>query len=120
MEPRLNDGVYVYCSLPPGSKISHIPALAVFHEQEGITLIVEEGAARRAALPIIFRAAWITLTVNSELDAVGLTAAFSSALAGAGISCNAVAAARHDHIFVPVESAERALKVLRDLQQGEA
>jgi hypothetical protein len=66
----------------------------------------------------LFRAAWITLTVHSDLQAVGLTAAVATALAQSGISCNVVAAAFHDHIFVPVESAKEALSVLQQLQKS--
>ncbi|XXE67240.1 ACT domain-containing protein [Pseudomonas sp. R1-6] len=39
----------------------------------------------------------VTLTVHSALDAVGLTAAFATALGNAGISCNVIAAYYHDH-----------------------
>lgn len=53
--------------------------------------------------------------MHSALDGVGLTAAFSSELAGAGISCNVVAGYHHDHLFVPEADAERALAVLRGL-----
>jgi hypothetical protein len=56
------------------------------------------------------------LTVNSALDAVGLTAAFVTALGHSGISCNVVAGAYHDHIFVFLESAQMAMLVLRQLQ----
>jgi hypothetical protein len=86
-------------------------------EQEGLTLVVPEEQAVAAGVPVLFRAAWISLTVHSDLAAIGLTAAFSSALGGAGISCNVVAGAFHDHIFVPVEQAEHALAVLRTLQR---
>lgn len=65
---------------------------------------------------MLFRAAWITLTVHSDLQAVGLTAAVATSLADAGISCNVVAAAHHDHLFVPVESAGLAIAVLQALQ----
>ena len=41
----------------------------------------------------------ITLTIHSSLTAVGLTAAFTTALGDAGISCNVVAAFYHDHIL---------------------
>ena len=57
-------------------------------------------------------------TVHSDLNAVGLTAAFASALGGAGISCNVVAGAYHDHLFVPVERADDAMRALRSLQRG--
>jgi hypothetical protein len=78
---------------------------------------VPEEQAVAAGLPVLFRAAWISLTVHSDLDAIGLTAAFASALGQAGISCNVVAGAFHDHIFVPVAQAQQALAVLRALQQ---
>jgi hypothetical protein len=57
------------------------------------------------------------LNVQSDLAAVGLTAAFASALGEAGISCNVVAGLNHDHLFVPAHQAQSALKVLRLLQQ---
>ena len=55
--------------------------------------------------------------MHSDLAAVGLTAAFSQALAQAGIGCNVVAGAVHDHIFVPVAQANDAMAVLQALQQ---
>lgn len=120
MQPTLHDEVYVYASVALGTDISRIPALATFREQEGLTLIVEESAAAAAKLPVLFRAAWITLTVHSDLQAVGLTAAFANALGAANISCNVVAAACHDHIFVPVAQAQQAMSALLALQQAHA
>ena len=117
LEPVLNDGVYVYSSVPAGTNLGSMPVVATLHEKEGVTIIARETDVLRANLPILFRAAWITLTVNSDLHAVGLTAAFASALGDAGISCNVVAGAHHDHLFVPVERAEDALSVLRELQR---
>ena len=117
IRPELNEGVYVYSSVPLDADIKTLTPLATFREQEGLTLIVDEATAQRAGLPVLFRAAWITLTVHSDLHAVGLTAAFAKALGDAGISCNVVAAAFHDHIFVPVESAADALAQLSRLQR---
>jgi hypothetical protein len=116
MHPELNDGVYVFASVPSDTDVWHVAPVATFREREGLTLIVEETAAARAGLSVLFRAAWITLTVHSDLQAVGLTAAVAAALSIAGISCNVVAAAFHDHIFVPVERAEDALTELIRLQ----
>lgn len=62
-----------------------------------------------------YAAAWITLTIHSSLEALGLTSAFSNALAAEGISCNVVAAYYHDHIFVAKGDAERAIMVLERL-----
>ncbi len=62
-----------------------------------------------------FVAAWITLQVHSALEAVGLTAAVSHVLTGAGISANVIAGYTHDHVFVPVERADDAMSVLATL-----
>jgi hypothetical protein len=68
-------------------------------------------------MPYGLVAAWITLTVHSSLEAVGLTAAFSRALSDHGISCNVIAAYYHDHIFVPFKDAATAMEVLRELSR---
>lgn len=117
MQPTLNEGVYVFASVPPDTDTRSLEPIATFRETEGLTLIVEEQRAQKAGLPVLFRAAWITLTVHSDLQAVGLTAAVSAALAQAQISCNVVAAAFHDHLFVPVESGDDALAALQQLQR---
>jgi uncharacterized protein len=117
MEPELHAGVYVYCVVPQGTNISALSPVATVSESEGLTLVLPEEQAINAGLSVLFRAAWITLTVHSDLQAVGLTAAFAGALGQAGISCNVVAGAFHDHIFVPVEQAQQALAALKALQR---
>ena len=112
----LNDGVYVFATAPPDADISAIPHIASFREREGSTVVCSEHDVLRAGLTVLFRAGWITLTVPSDLNAVGLTAAVSAALAAAGIPCNIVAAAHHDHVFVPIETARSALTRLRPCQ----
>jgi hypothetical protein len=92
--------------------------IASVREAEGLSLIVEKSFANENGLQPHFECAWITLNVNSDLAAVGLTAAFASALGDAKISCNVVAGLNHDHIFVPVDQAHVALDVLRALQQN--
>jgi uncharacterized protein len=66
-------------------------------------------------IPYDFVAAWITLTVHSDLADVGLTAAFSAALAEVGISCNVLAAFHHDHLLVPADRLDDALAALERL-----
>lgn len=117
LQPVLNEGVYAYTLVSSGSKIPSLDAIGMFREAEGTTLIAPEAEVQAAGLPVLFRTAWITLKVDSALQAVGLTATFSRALGEAGISCNVVAAACHDHIFVPAEAAERAVACLQALQQ---
>lgn len=116
MEPKLNRGTYVFASVREGQALPLEAVVASIREPEGLSVVIEESAARGARLQCQYRCAWITLSVNSDLDAVGLTAAFSSALSGAGLSCNVVAGTNHDHIFVPVAEAESALDILRALQ----
>lgn len=117
----LHPGIFAFCVVPPGTDLSHLSPVATVREAEGLTLVLPEEQAIQAALQVRFRAAWITLNVHSELQAVGLTAAFSGALGKAGISCNVIAGAFHDHVFVPVESGRAAwavLKALQRVQQG--
>ncbi len=116
MEPELHDGVYVYCVVARDTDIAALSPAVTVSEPEGLTLVMPEDAAINAGLPVLLRVAWITLTVHSDLQAVGLTAAFSAALSQAGISCNVVAGAFHDHIFVPVEQAQQALTALKAVQ----
>jgi hypothetical protein len=120
LKPVLNPGVQVFARLPLQADLRGLAPLATFREAEGLTVVVDEAAAAQAGLPVLFRAAWLTLSVHSDLNAVGLTAAVASALAEAGISCNVLAAACHDHLFVPVEDGQRALACLQALQHRSA
>jgi hypothetical protein len=115
MSPQLNAGEYVFCSVPDGKLPAGLEVLGSFREQEGLTVIVERCDAETAGFSFDYVAAWITLNVHSALEAVGLTAAFATALAQAGISCNVIAGYYHDHLFVGQADADRALRVLRDL-----
>jgi hypothetical protein len=91
-------------------------AVAMIEEAEGTTMVVPADLARAAGVPVEFEAAWLTLTVFSALDAVGLTAAFSGALAGAGIPCNVLAGYHHDHLLVPIDRVDDAITALRALR----
>ncbi|MFW2336436.1 ACT domain-containing protein [Ilumatobacter sp.] len=90
-------------------------AVATIDEDEGRTFVVPVGSARVVGAPVEFEAAWLTLTVHSALDAVGLTAAFGKALADAGIACNVLAGYHHDHLLVPVDRSDEAVALLRGL-----
>ena len=120
MQPELNPGRYAFVALPSGHALDPIHVVASIREPEGLSVILPERAALDLGLPIAFTAAWITLTVHSDLAAVGLTAAFSQALGQAGISCNVVAGVHHDHLFVPVEQAQLAMEALHALARSAA
>jgi uncharacterized protein len=115
MQPELNPGEFVFCNTPDLNKIQMNDVVSIFREREGFTVIVEKKIADQFKLSYSFVAKWITLTVHSSLEAVGLTAAFASALANENISCNVVAGYYHDHIFLPAEKANEAMEVLKKL-----
>jgi hypothetical protein len=112
MEPMLNEGEYIFATVADLSAIPREITICEMKEKEGTTVVLPKEEAIRLGIPFDFVAAWITLNVHSALEAVGLTAAFATALGGAGISCNVIAGYYHDHIFVDYERAERAMGVL--------
>lgn len=120
MQPELNPGIYAYATLPKDKVILMTDVVALIQEPEGTSVVVREADLNRLGLTAVFLCAWITLAVNSDLQAVGLTAAFASALGNEGISCNVVAGANHDHIFVPVSQASAALQALSAIQRRAA
>jgi hypothetical protein len=114
LSPRLNEGEYVYARVS-GEPPAGVRAVVTVREDEGLTVVVLRQDADAFGLPYDFVAAWITLRVHSALAGLGLTAAVSRALADAGISCNVVAGFFHDHLFVPHDRADDALRALASL-----
>ena len=92
-------------------------AIGTFREEEGVTAIGPAGVAMELEQSGADFAR-ITLQVQSDLEAVGLTAAVSNALAAQNIACNVVAAFHHDHLFVPAERKDEALQALLDLSDA--
>lgn len=90
-------------------------AVTIVEESEGTTLVVDADVARAGGAPVGTEFAWLTLTVWSSLDAVGLTAAVSRALADVDIPCNVLAGYHHDHLLVPADRADDAIAALREL-----
>jgi hypothetical protein len=113
LHPSLHPAPYVFTQvedLPPGPS-----PFAVIREDEGATLVLTQAEADRLGLAYGYVAARITLTINSDLAAVGLTAEVSRVLAEAGISCNVIAGLAHDHLFVDAGRGPEALRLLEDL-----
>lgn len=116
LRPRLG-GQFIFCSVPD-ELVEEFPMapIGMFREREGTTLVIEKEAAEQAGLSgPLYRL--ITLDVHSSLEAVGLIAAVSGALAGAGISANVFAGFYHDHLLVPAAKAEAAMSVLTELSE---
>lgn len=103
-------GVFAFAAAPADQV--PVDAVVSVREREGCTVVLERARADFLGLDVHFEAAMITLTVHSDLAAVGLTAAVAGALAEAAIACNVVAGLHHDHLFVPLARAGEALAVL--------
>lgn len=95
-------------------------AKGIFKEAEGVTFILACQLATQHGLKGEGPFKCITCEVHSSLDAVGMTAAMSTALGRAGISANVVAAYHHDHIFVQSDKATHAVEVLKGLSADQS
>ena len=118
MEPKLNNGEYVFTTVSNVDTIPRSATLFEFKEVEGTTLVLKKATANCYNLSYQYVASWITLKVHSSLEAVGLTAVFSNVLANHNISCNVVAGFYHDHIFVDKKDGEKTVKVLTDFSKN--
>src|SRR5206468_7870998 len=118
MKPEIHEGVFVFCSIPAEKEIpAALRPVHMFREREGTTFVVRREEAESAGLSYQFASRLITLTVHSSLEAVGFLAAITGRLAEAGISVNAVSAFYHDHLFVPDDRADEALRHLQDMSR---
>ena len=117
MKPELNAGEFVFCTVRSLDHYEMADIIGFFREREAVTIIIPRHLADNWGLSYSFVAAWITLTVHSALDAVGLTAAFAQALSAENISCNVVAAYFHDHIFVAQSDAKKAMAILNQFSE---
>lgn len=115
MEPVLHAAPYGYAVWQGG--VLPFAAFATVAEAEGLTVVADLAAMQAAGLT---SDPWarISLTIHSDLAAVGLTAAFATALAAAGISGNVIAGQYHDHIFVQWDRRFDAVAALRALSRA--
>ncbi len=110
MHPQLADGEWVFRTSPNGFDSATLDtAILMFKESEGVT-IISPASDEEAHVPI-----WgmITLSIHSDLEAVGFLAAITTVLAAIDIPVNAVSAYFHDHIFVPYGRRDDAVECLR-------
>jgi hypothetical protein len=117
LQPKHNAGDYVFCVVNDLNKLNLTEIIFFFREEEGTTVVLKKELADKLKLEYTFVAAWITLTVHSSLESVGLTAVFSKSLSEEGISCNVVAGYYHDHIFVSRADVNNAMKILKALSE---
>jgi hypothetical protein len=114
MEPMLSPEPYGFAVAAGPLAIEPFATVA---EAEGLTAVAPISALAAEGLT---SDPWarISLAVHSDLAAVGLTAAFATALAAEGISCNVIAGFHHDHLFVQWDRRKEALAVLRGLSHA--
>ncbi|MCP4411735.1 MAG: ACT domain-containing protein [Gammaproteobacteria bacterium] len=118
MKPILDRTEYIFTTMACfnlNEEIICLNPIATFLEAEGMTVVITKKMAelKNLAYDAVFNK--ITLEVHSSLEAVGLTAAFSTALTVNNISANVIAGYYHDHIFVPIDNADQALATLIEL-----
>lgn len=113
----VRDGTFVVITRRAPDAAADAVAEARINEAEGVTYVVPEDFARAQGEPPGFVAAWLSLRVHSALNAVGVTAAVSGALAEHGIACNVLAGFFHDHLLVPAARRDDAVAVIRSLRE---
>lgn len=115
MEPVLHDAPYGFAVWNGG--VLQFTPFATVAEDEGLSVVADLAALQGAGL---MSEAWarISLTIHSDLSAVGLTAAFASALAAVGVSANVIAGFHHDHIFVAWDQRHVAMGALQELSRA--
>ena len=114
LNPVLLEDEYVFCTFLSSIYGDHskLNPIASFNEKEGLTLVVKKEIAKFNNLEFKDTFKCISLNLISSLTSVGLTALISKALADNEISANIYAGYYHDHIFVPLNNANDAFKLL--------
>ncbi|MFY0572493.1 ACT domain-containing protein [Archangium lansingense] len=120
IRPVLRAGEFVFVTTQRAvSEVVPLEPLGLFHEEEGLTVILPRERADAASLPYTAVFRMLTLSVHSSLEAVGFLAAITTRLASRGISVNPVSAYFHDHLFVPSARAEESLALLSEFSAGD-
>jgi len=115
MKPVVVPGEYVFCTIKESQLEGIENPLMVFREKEGPTVIITKAVAEHNGFPVESTWGLVSLSVHSDLEAIGFLAAITNHLAKAGISVNAVSAFYHDHLFVPYGRENEVVSLLSKL-----
>jgi len=125
MEPELKEG-RCYVATADRSQLVALAnyldyVLCVFREEEGLTVVfsgeIKDEIREITEKEVVGPFALITLTVHSDLLAVGFLARITEALAKEKISVNAFSAYHHDHLLVPFKRKDDTLRALKKLSE---
>jgi len=118
----LAEDVFVFATVAAQDVPQGVRPRMMFHEAEGVTLILTRQEAQAQGLAHEFPCRMITLNVHSALEAVGFIAQIATELAKHGMGVNPVSGFYHDHLFVPLGREQDAMDVLAriasDAQRG--
>ncbi len=101
-----------------------LPFSSMLADQDEVTMLLPDEVCqefqRRLKMATLSEVVYRLITVDAilEPDLVGLIARVSRSLAEAGIPVLVFAAYSRDHIFVPVDSFDKALAALKSLQES--
>ena len=120
MNPSLSETEYYYGTFDEGTLMELAGYLdyiiGIFKEEEGLSVIFSDEAlsdlSQLTEKKVKGPFALISLSVESDLMAVGFLAKITGALAKEKISANAFSAYHHDHLLVPFERKDDAMKAL--------
>jgi len=115
LRPLLSESRYVFVTLiDPRIDVMQV-SLSIFRESEGVSVVISKMQADELSLTYEGIFALITINIRTSLNATGLTAKISTALASAKIPCNVIAAYHHDHLLIPENLTGRAMEILESL-----
>ncbi|KAJ9659060.1 hypothetical protein H2198_003349 [Neophaeococcomyces mojaviensis] len=127
LKTTISSQTFIFLTIPHASfekSIKEVPISKIqmlFHEQEGTTLILDTSTANQYFPPdqyeYTFECRMVTLDVHSSLEAVGFLKVISERLTREGITTNPVAGFYHDHLFLPVDKVDEAVRCLEELRE---
>ncbi|TWU47135.1 ACT domain-containing protein [Rubripirellula reticaptiva] len=121
MQLELHEGEVVYCTVKPARMKPAfeaeplLSAVCQFQDPEGLTLIVSRADAEAHGFEYTYSCRMITLRIHSSINAVGFLASVTEPLAKRRITGNAISAYFHDHLLVPIASADEAMRLFSEI-----